>query len=102
MGDEAGAAQYQPTVEELVAAIKEVKEKNPEFGIKRVHKELKVRPRAWAARAVHASPTGGCGGAGGIPAVMHGAACGGVSASCACAHFEVRGVHRSRATLPDA
>jgi hypothetical protein len=44
--DPDGAAQYQPTVEELVAAIKEVKEKNPEFGIKRVHKELKVRPRA--------------------------------------------------------
>ena len=49
--------QYQPTVQELVAAFKDVKEKNPEFGIKRVHKELKVRPRAWAARAVHASPT---------------------------------------------
>ena len=57
MADDAAAAQYQPTVEELVAAIKDVKEKNPEFGIKRVHKELKVRPRAWAARAVHASPT---------------------------------------------
>ena len=40
MGD---AAQYQPSAEELVAAIKEIKEKNPEFGIKRVYTELKVR-----------------------------------------------------------
>ena len=34
--------QYQPTMEELVAVIKEIKEKNPDFGIKRVFTELKV------------------------------------------------------------
>ena len=39
----ADAEQYQPSAEELVAAIKEIKEKNPEFGIKRVYTELKVR-----------------------------------------------------------
>lgn len=55
MADGAAAAQHQPTVEELVAAIKDIKEKNPEFGIKRVHKELKVLLRAWAARAEHGS-----------------------------------------------
>jgi hypothetical protein len=38
--------QYQPTVQELVAAFKDVKEKNPEFGIKRVHKELKAADRS--------------------------------------------------------
>ena len=38
----ADSAQHQPTAEELVAAIKEIKGKNPEFGIKRVYTELKV------------------------------------------------------------
>jgi hypothetical protein len=38
---DAAAGQYQPSAEELVAAIKEIKEKNPDFGIKRVYTELK-------------------------------------------------------------
>jgi hypothetical protein len=61
--DAAAAAQYQPTAEELVAAIKEVKEKNPDFGIKRVYNELKVCPQARADRARDPGPLppGGCG-----------------------------------------
>ena len=31
------AAGIQPTADELVRVIKEVKEKNPDFGLKRVH-----------------------------------------------------------------
>ena len=33
---------YQPSAEELVTAIKEIKLKNPDYGIKRVYTELKV------------------------------------------------------------
>ena len=47
---DAEAAQYQPSAEELLAAIKEIKEKNPDFGIKRVYTELKVRLRRLFAR----------------------------------------------------